>query len=169
MLECFLDDSIELSWWIDGLQNQVCICVKALPEIEKYFESLNILYTQYGSAKIMKDFIGKIICFNKWINQNREFECDEDHDMWEFMKNNLLYDDEYRHIPIPVFSYVKPTMGPRFILHILLSLGQFDTELDLILHPTLCDSLRYARLIGPLDDDESLKEEKNTDVSNETR
>ena len=95
------------------------------------------------------------------IIQNRDFECDVDKEMWEFIKGNLLYDDEHRHIPIPVFSYVKPTMGPRFILHILLSLGEFDTELDLILHRTLRDSFRYAKLFGPLDDDESLKEYSN--------
>ena len=48
-------------------------------------------------------------------------------------------------------------MGPRFIHHIMLSLGEFDTEVDLILHRTLRGSLRYCKLIGPLDDDESLK------------
>ena len=43
----------------------------------------------------------------------------------------------------------------------MLSLGEFDTELDLILHQTLRESLRYAKLIGPLDDDASLKEYSN--------
>ena len=54
-----------------------------------------------------------------------------------------------------MFSYVKPTIGPRFILHIMLSLGEFETELDLILYPTLRDYLRYAGLIGELNDEES--------------
>ena len=33
MLECVLDDLVQSSMWIDGLQNQVCLRVKALPEI----------------------------------------------------------------------------------------------------------------------------------------
>ena len=76
----------------------------------------------------MKLFILKIVNFNRISTQNRNFECEEDSDLWVFMKDNLLYDDEYRNIPIPVFSYVKPTMGPKFILHIMLSLGEFETQ-----------------------------------------
>ena len=78
--------------------------------------------------------------------------------MWNFIQENLLYDDEHRHLPIPVFSYVKPTLEPRFMLHILLSMGQFETDIDLILHQSLRESLRYAQLIGPLDDEQSLRQ-----------
>ena len=161
MLENVLDVCLKSSMWIYGLQNQVCIRVKAISEIHEYLESMDILDDGHGPRSTMKSFIMKIINLNAISTQNGDFECEEDHDMWLFMRDNLLYDDEYRHVPIAVFSYVKPTMGPRFILHILLSLGEFDTELDLILHPKLCDSLRYAKLIGPLDDEESLKEYSN--------
>ena len=78
------------------------------------------------------------------------------------MKKHILYEDDLRHLPIPVFSYIKPTMGPRFILHIMLSLGDFDTELDLIPHPTLRDSLRYAKLIGENNDEDSLQSYSNS-------
>ena len=69
----------------------------------------------------------------------------------------MLYDDNHRHITIPVYSYVKPTMGPRCLLHVMLSLGEYDTEVDLVLHSTLRQSLRYCELIGESDDDECLK------------
>ena len=39
-------------------------------------------------------------------------------------------------------------MGTRFILHIMLLLGEFDTEHDLYLHRSLRESLRYCKLIG---------------------
>ena len=42
MLEQVLNVSINSSMWIDGLQNQVCVRVKALPEIKRYLESLDI-------------------------------------------------------------------------------------------------------------------------------
>ena len=48
-------------------------------------------------------------------------------------------------------------MGPRFILHIMLTLGEFDTELDLTSHRSLRDSLEYAGLIGPSREIEDLQ------------
>ena len=48
-------------------------------------------------------------------------------------------------------------MGHQFILHILFSMGQFETELDLTLHTTLKYALRYAKLIGDEEDNESLE------------
>ena len=60
-----------------------------------------------------------------------------------------------------MFSYVKPTLGIRFILHVFLSLGHFETELDLLLHPTLRDSFRYAKLIGNSNDPIDLQKYSN--------
>ena len=77
-----------------------------------------------------------------------ESMSDSDTDDWEFIMKNLLYDDESKHLPVPVYSYVKPSLGTRFVLHLLLSLGHFETELDLLLHRSLRDSLKYAKLIG---------------------
>ena len=56
-----------------------------------------------------------------------------------------------------MYSYIKTYMGHQFILHILLSLVIFETESYLKMHITLCDDLRYAKLIGKDDDGESLK------------
>ena len=70
-------------------------------------------------------------------------------------------DSDYDHLPIPVYSYIKPTMGTQFILHLLLSMGHFSTEIDLTLNETLRESFRYANLIGPLDDEESLQQYSN--------
>lgn len=91
------------------------------------------------------------------LNYNVDLDSEDYQKMLEFIKANHLYEYEYRNLPIPVFSYIKPTMGVRFILHIMLSLGEFDTELDLILNPTLLESLRYSRLIGPENDVDSLE------------
>ena len=77
-------------------------------------------------------------------------------------KKNLIYDDDHEdHLPIPVFSYIRPTMGTQFILHLLLSLGSFSTELDLVHHFSIRESLRHAKLIGPHDDPESLQKYSN--------
>ena len=40
-------------------------------------------------------------------------------------------------------------------------MGRYATELDLIMHPSLRESLRYAKLIGPSNDPDDLVEYSN--------
>ena len=87
----------------------------------------------------MYDWLKKIYLLSKTErNELNERELKE----LDFAEKSLLFDDGCKHLIIPLFSYVKPTLGPRFILHLLLSLGHFETELDLLLKPSLRDSLR---------------------------
>ena len=44
----------------------------------------------------------------------------------------------------------------------MLSMGHFATEIGLTLHASIMESLRDAKLIGPLDDEHSLYEYSNT-------
>ena len=53
------------------------------------------------------------------------------------------------HLPVPVYSYVRPTSGHKFILHVLLSMGRFTTEVELTMHSSLRESFRAAKLIEP--------------------
>ena len=70
----------------------------------------------------------------------------------------MIYEYPARHLPVPVYFFINPKMSTRFILHLLLSMGYYDTEYDMILHPTLNESFSYAKLIGVEEDEESLKE-----------
>ena len=156
-LETALTDSVESSIWVDGLSNQVYLRSKAIQELNDYLDSEGFVEDGSDSRIVMRNFMKTIISLHGIFCEDREFDNEDDHEMWNFIQENLLFDDEHRNLPIPVFSYVKPTLGPRFILHILLSMGQFETEIDLILHQSLRESLRYAHLIGPLDDEQSLR------------
>jgi hypothetical protein len=48
-------------------------------------------------------------------------------------------------------------MGTQFILHLLLSLGSFSTELDLVHHSSIQELLCHAKLIGEHNDPDSLQ------------
>ena len=52
-------------------------------------------------------------------------------------------------------------MGVQFILNIILSMVSFSTEIYLIHHSSLRDSLRYAKLIGSSNDEDSLQSYSN--------
>ena len=49
-------------------------------------------------------------------------------------------------------------MTTSFVLHIILLMGCFDTEINVCLHPSLRDCLRHCKLIGTNNDEVSLLE-----------
>ena len=51
-----------------------------------------------------------------------------------------------------MYSYINPNQGYRFLLHILLLMGRSETEINLCLHPTICNCFRYAKVVGNSDD-----------------
>ncbi|KAL7539846.1 hypothetical protein ACHAXR_009663, partial [Thalassiosira sp. AJA248-18] len=59
-------------------------------------------------------------------------------------------------LPIPVFSSVTPKKPVDFLLHVMLMVGEFETELDLRMQGSMRESLSKAGLIGTQTDTESL-------------
>ena len=151
-LEELIDADIYNSCWINSLQQHVYIRQNALSELMCYLGKKDVVeYTD--SFVIMYNWIKEIYRLSTAMDLNND-----EKQILEFITKNIIYDDELKHLIIPVFSYIKPTMGTRFILHILLSLGHFETELDLMLKPTIRESLRYAKLIGTSNEKEDLIE-----------
>ena len=81
---------------------------------------------------VMKSYFHKLHRLQNIIIEEECFINESDEELWKVMKINIHNEVDLRHLPIPVYSYVKPTLGPRFILYIMLSMGEFDTEYDLI-------------------------------------
>ena len=146
------------SKWIDGVQREVKVRKNAFPEIELYIANLNLPSESdpQDPLHIMANFFKKMIELSNAIGRGEEIGATNEVRL-QFMNKNLIHSDRERHLPIPVFSYIKPHMGTRFILHIMLSMGNFDTEYDLNLQRSLRESLRYANLIGPSNDPATLE------------
>ena len=87
---------------------------------------MNILMNYHHNKKIFELFHLINDLLNNYINafENNFFQ----------FKNNffIFYDSSEEHLPSLVFSYVRPTFGTQFILNILLSLGSYVTEIDLL-------------------------------------
>ena len=89
-------------------------------------------------------------------------EVEANCDFRTFAYTHLVEEESIdKHLPVPVFPFIKLTMPTQFLHHILLSMGQFDTELDLILHPSLKDAFRYAKLIGSSNNIHDLEQYSN--------
>jgi hypothetical protein len=144
--------SIELfeSSWVDGLQHKVMVRKRALPEIMQYCESIDI--------RGIDESLTLMIALFTDINKELQSDVVLNESFRSHIEMNLLDDDEsFEHLPCPVYSYIKPTLGPQFLHHVLLSMGQFSTEVDLLMHGDIRECFRYAKLIGPSNDEVALQ------------
>jgi hypothetical protein len=167
MLELIHGDIYQSSW-IDGVQRIVKLRIRAISEIKEYVQTvrndlrrdqLDIQQSSNSPLYIMLLFFEEIV---ELFEHDDNLLSEEQHQRKLFISKTFIYNDIDSHLPIPVFSYIKPHMGTRFILHIMLSLGEFDTEHDLNLQGSLRESLRYCKLIGLSNTSEALKEYSNT-------
>ena len=162
-LEKHVHIDINQTLLIDGLLNQVMVREEALLEIRTYLQ--NEIKTPnpeeeiYDAIKLIKDMFNNIY----HVIQSNDDDLNEDELFFKThaKKNLLISHTRFYTLPTPVFSYTKPSNGAHFILHIMLSMGKFDTEIDLTLHSTLQESLRYCQLIGPSDIREDLTQYSN--------
>ena len=156
-LDEVLKSDIQKSPWIDGLHYQVKVRDKALPEVAKWleenFEDRDAINDP--TTKEMVNLFDRIISLK---NQDEDELNEEDASFVKYANKVFIHTDTRDHLPVPVYNYTKPSLGAQFILHLLLSMGKFETEYDLTHHENLRECLRYATLIGPENDEESLKE-----------
>ena len=101
---------------------------------------------------------------NQLLSNNtfNPYEADANNDdvqFYFFIMKNLIQDDTRiaQYLPVPVFSFIKPTTGLYFMYNILLSMGSFNTEVDLIMQLSIKEAFKYAKLIGPSNETEDLQ------------
>lgn len=70
--------------------------------------------------------------------------------------SSFFHSDSKTLLPIPVVSMTSPTNSLQFITHIILSLGNYKTEIDALSHPSFRECFKMVDLIGVNDDEESL-------------
>ena len=72
-------------------------------------------------------------------------------------KKHFIHIDQSNLLPIPVLSNTSPSNSIHFMIHIILSEGHFETEIDAMIHPLFRDCLRAVGSIWSDTDQESLK------------
>ena len=145
-----LDADLKKTAWIDGLQHQVLVRRKALCEIMKYCDTIESIDIRSPTSKMVRLFSDLNLEIGSEHALNEEFR-------FHILDNLLDEDVNCEHLPCPVYSYVKPTTGPSFLHHILVSMGQYETEIDLIMHNSIRESFRYAKLIGDGESENELR------------
>ena len=161
-----LDRDIYKCCWIDGFHCQVKLRAKAIEELMTYLNGLqtdeNFVLTRFDNSmlRLFRKIQSQVLTYT---GEPRSYEGEDratgdiDDEFRTFALKELIVFETDDALPVPVYSSPKPSMGHQFILHVLLSLGSFETEIDLTLQPSLRASLRYAKLIGPDNDNDSLQ------------
>lgn len=158
-----VDDDIYKSVWFDAFHHKVKVKVTALDEILEhlsYVQEREVFNISNDDSSTQSMLMSPLFCmyelFMYLIRLLRADEVrldDEDVTFLDFAYEHLV-DQECigKHLTVPVFSYVKPTMGVHFIFHVALSMGRFASEVNICLQPSLHESLRYSKLMGPSND-----------------
>ena len=175
-----LSMDVDMCDWIDALGRRVYLRKGAMKEVKEHLESMQ---KKVDNGNLLFDDHNQPVFTEEWgthldhdsillretllgiIDPNNTAMEDPCHvvgvvDTGTNFTRQFFYDDgtTARYLPIPVFSSIIPRNSVPFMLHLMLMCGKFETELDLLSHPTLRQSLVGARLIGTNTDVESLKE-----------
>ena len=161
-METYITDDLSDTLWINGLQRQVDVRKKALPELMFWCDKIEGEFKNEYASTNESDGSEEVIYIFRSINHVVQSDSsvftNEELSFLEHAESNLIFiDPDNSHLPIPVYSYLKPSMGVQFLHHILLSMGILSTGIELKLHGTIRDCFRYAKLIGPDDDITSLE------------
>ena len=145
------------SIWVDGLGRQVTLRPKAIPELydiltearfkrlfeHKYKCSYNTLFR---ICTLHKEAGGLTIGNNAVTKSKLTRSCKIKE--WEDLQTNLVETElAHRELPIPVFSNVKPHNACKFMIHVLLSMGHFETERDIWQCTSFKEAFQYCNLL----------------------
>lgn len=108
-----LNTNVLKCMWIDGMGRRVMMRKSALSDIKWHLLSISNGGLAPHSLRLKYALIHMINCGHRRL------------------ESLFVFNDKKADYPIAVFSKIVPEQTSKFILHILLIMGEYDTELDL--------------------------------------
>ena len=124
-----LDPDIRKCKWIDALGREVWMRKCALPRIREHLQNIDTSQLQHHSMSL-RNYLLHVIETNE-----------------EGIPCQFIRDDGRKDYPIVVYSKVVPEQQMKFVLHLLLVLGEYNTELDLKNAVSMREAFARAKLI----------------------
>ena len=144
--------------WIDSTSHIVKIRKAALPKIISYISDCPL--AKFGNSREQKS---NVKCF---FDKIQKFLQDEEtigirstsrKEQWKFVKRMFLCQLHKEFLPVVWHTPIKPTNTNRFLFHVLLSLGDFRNEMELLSQGTMRDSYIHAGLHDPSNPEGSIR------------
>lgn len=107
-----LKQDIRSCWWIDGIGRRICLRKCAILDFVSHLGQLRDNLLDCDSI-LLRDYLEESLLH-----------------VLEGGTSIFVYDDGKRETPTVVFNRVNPQQNMRFVYHVLLQLGKYDTELD---------------------------------------
>lgn len=159
-----------LSWccWIDATSKVVKLRAAAVGLVVEYIRNAKAM--DFGGVSLKSATLRLFLTFKQKL-QEEELPMGVRHGRkaWEAKKLRFLCDWELEHLPVVWFNPTKPLHATRFLIHILLSMGSFENEMELFTKGSFADSFIYARLFDPAHAEESVNELTRNYVMNQLR
>jgi predicted GIY-YIG superfamily endonuclease len=152
--EEMIDYDVMKTAWVDGLNCRLRVRVRAIPEILKYIDEPGRRgRTQRGVCRL---FLKLQECTIPENEQGLRHHSTEGLEI-QTLRNMFFELGDTSKLPVPVFSNIKPTTPHRFLIHVLLSMGEFQNELELWEEGTIQRAFLKARLISNNDQEASVR------------
>lgn len=152
-----LSSNLNKRVWVDGLGRKVMIRSKGVSEINEICQK-NITRFQAendNDGVKINEIVSSMCKYFDLPDENLSTQ------QKEWLHNDCIGKfidvDDPDLLPIPVVSNTDPKNALNFLIHIILSLGHYETEIDALTHSSFQESLRNAGLIGGNTDEQSLK------------
>ncbi len=168
ILQNIIKDDIKQTRWIDGIGRDVYLQPVAIEEIMEYinkrdvqdFVSIENIYTNSienvsservtAKSDIHGLFHAIYVCIKNSIANN--FINAEDNMIAIYFLNchninnlKLLLKEQ---LPVIVFSSIKPSHGARWLLHLMLSMGELENEYNLYCQPNIKTCFIHCKLLS---------------------
>ena len=146
--------------WIDSNNKQIKLRVQALPAFIEYVRSCSI--ERFGRSINEKNTVLNfaIMLLQKMQEEQNgtlQFRTEEQRAKWLAMRSTFLCEHDAKHLPVHWYTPIKPTNTSRFLFHVLLSMGEFRNEMDLLTSGSLRDAFVHAQLFDPQNPQESVR------------
>jgi len=149
--EIHLHHNLYLCAWLDGLEYRILVKPKGIVKILELPECT-------GETRRLFELLN-YICYGVIPPTNHHMNHTM-HDLQLLKKRFVDLDFGLNtHLPLPVYTLVKPKQATRFLIHILLSMGSFSNEGELFSGATPTKWFRNAKLLPGQNDDPVTEED----------
>jgi hypothetical protein len=149
-----VDYDVMKTGWVDGLNCRVRVRPRAILEIVQY---LNDAQRRDRTQRMVYRLFLKLHEYTISDGEDSHHQRRTPYD-FETLRSRFFVLGDNTKLPIPVFSNIKPTQPHRFLIHVLLSMGDFNNELELWEQGSIKNAFVKARLISVLHLEESVKD-----------
>ena len=140
--------------WIDAMGYRLKIRAKAVPILVEHLKTKQKNYPmEYELLRKLQLYLQPTFTMTR---SHIEYYND--------LAERFLLEGTKRHetkIPIPWYRTIKSTQGHIFLYHLLLSLGEFTSEFELLAQGSLLRSFQFARLFTTSSDPKDREESAN--------